>query len=76
MNEIYETKNLNIASYLCASKIVMFKTRRVDRDVYFQFENKEEVEKLVNDYFTGKALINPQDLFARLNDLRDLIFSQ
>jgi len=76
MNEIYETKNLNIASYLCASKIVLSKTRRVDRDVYFQFENKKEVEKLVNDYFTGKALINPQDLFARLNDLRDLIFSQ
>lgn len=33
-----------------------------------------QAESLLDDYFKGTAKINPRELFAKLNDLKDLIF--
>ena len=70
----YRTKILNIAAFLYASGLQLIDTIKVGDDVFFIFP-KDDAEQLVEKYFAGTATINPRELFARLNDLRDLIFS-
>lgn len=76
MNEKYETKNLNLAAYLYAKGVTLADSRRIDGVVYFNFSPKEEAEGLIEDYFADNAVVNPRELFSRLNDLRDLIFNK
>lgn len=72
--EGYKTKTLNLAAFLFASDLKLINTIRVKNEVFFIFTPKDKAEQLVNDYFAGIASIDPRELFARLNDLRDLIF--
>lgn len=74
--EEYQTKNLNIASYLYASGIQFNGTSKVGKEFFFRFEPKFQAEELVNKYFLNKATINPKELFSRLHDLKDIIFNQ
>ena len=71
----YKTKILNIAAFLYASGLQLVETSRVNGEVFFIFDPKEKAEELIEQYFADKATVNPRELFARLNDLRDLIFS-
>lgn len=75
-NDILEIKILNIAAFLYASGLQLVGTKRVNNEVFFMFSPKAEAEKLIENYFTNTAVINPKELFAKLNDLRDLIFSK
>lgn len=71
----YKTKTLNLAAFLYASGLKLNNTVRVKHEVFFIFIPESEAEQLVEKYFAGVATIDPRELFARLNDLRDLIFS-
>lgn len=73
--DILEIKILNIAAFLYASGLQLAGTKRINGEVYFMFRPKAEAETLLNDYFANTAAINPKELFSKLNDLRDLIFS-
>jgi len=73
--DTYITKILHIAAFLYASGLKLVNTQRTNGEVFFIFTPKQKAEQLVENYFAGTALINPRELFARLNDLRDLIFS-
>lgn len=73
--DFYTTKNLNIAAFLYSCGIKLISTENINAEVFFNFKPKEKAEKLVESYFAGTATVNPRELFARLNDLRDLIFS-
>lgn len=73
--EEYITKNLNLAAYLYASGIQFNGTTKADKEFFFRFEPKFEAEQLVNNYFLGKASVNPKELFSRLHDLKDIIFN-
>ena len=75
MIEEYSTKNLQLSAYIYSEGLQFIRTYKVGKDVYFVFTPKEKAEELVNNYFQGKATCNPQQLFARLNDLKDLIFA-
>ncbi len=70
-----EIKILNIAAFLYSSGLRLKGTKRINGEVYFLFAPKNEAEKLLESYFTDNASVNPKDLFSKLNDLRDLIFS-
>lgn len=76
MENEYITKNLNLASYLCSTGLPLSRTFKIGSEFFFVFSPKNKAEELVNDYFLDKALVNPKLLFARLNDLKDLIFSK
>ncbi len=71
----YKTKTLNIAAFIYASGLQLVNTTKVNGEIFFIFTPKNKAEELVNSYFAGTASIDPRELFARLNDLRDLIFS-
>ena len=73
--EGYRTKILNIAAYLYACNLELVDTIKINGDVFFIFTPKDKAEQLVEDYFAGTARISPREFVARLNDLRDLIFS-
>lgn len=70
--EIYTTKNLNIAAFLYACGLQLVKTDRVHGEVFFSFSPAEKAEQFVGSYFNGSARVNPRELFARLNDLKDV----
>lgn len=73
--DIYQTSNLHLAAYLYASAIEFIGITKTDGKALFSFRQKEKAEKLISNYFSGTATVNPRELFARLNDLKDLIFS-
>ena len=72
----YVTKQLNIAAFLYASGLQFTDADNLNGEFFFKFTPKEKAEILVNQYFTGNANVNPRELFARLKDLKDLVFSQ
>lgn len=74
--EKYTTKNLSLAAYLsCFTAIQFIGTEKIGNEFFFKFTPKNAAEELVNQFFSGTANVNPRDLFARLHDLKDLIFS-
>lgn len=74
-NEYYETKNLNISAYLYTSGLQLATTKNKGKEIFFVFNSKQIAEELVDKYYSDKASVNPRELFARLNDLKDLIFA-
>lgn len=73
--EGYKTKTLNAAAFLFASGLKLANTVRINNEVFFIFTPRNEAEQLMGKYIAGTATVDPRELFARLNDLRDLIFS-
>ncbi len=73
----YLTKNLSISAYLsCVKEIHFTSAVKINDEFFFKFIPKDKAEELVNQYFAGTANVNPRELFARLHDLKDLIFNQ
>lgn len=71
----YQTKNLRLAAFLYASGIRMISSSRKGSVIIFEFFNFKEADALVKQYFSDSALVNPRELFARFDDLKDLIFN-
>lgn len=71
----FKVKQINIAAFLYSSGLQLVGTTRSDGEVHFEFIPKDKADKLIETYFADEATVNPRELFARLNDLRDLIFS-
>jgi len=75
--EEYSTKNLNLSAYLSCFKTVQFiGAVKINNEFFFKFTPKNNAEALVNNFFSGSAIVNPRELFSRLHDLKDLIFAQ
>lgn len=72
--EGYRTKILNVSAFLSASGLRLVGTKKVNEEVFFIFTPKEKAQKLASEYFSGQAKVDPREMMARLNDLRDLIF--
>jgi Domain of unknown function (DUF5659) len=72
---VYRTRRLNLAAYLYASGLTLFDAEEINGEYFFIFTPAEKAVDLVDSYYAGNARVNPQDLFARLNDLKDLIFN-
>lgn len=73
--ERFKTRNLNLASFLAASGLQLVGSARSRDSVFFEFIPQDKAKALVEAYFTDKAIVNPKELFSKLNELRDLIFS-
>ena len=72
----YVTKSLSLAAYLYSTKGISFlgTGRSGNGNVYFQFKPKAKAEKLIADYYMGKAIGNIRDVFESYKTLKDLIF--
>lgn len=74
--ETYSTNNLYQSAYLYASGLRFAFFKQDGKSIYFHFEPRVEANRLIAEYFRGTASVNPRELFARLNDLKDIVFSQ
>jgi len=74
-NQTTKLRNIQLCSFLAASGLQLVSTTRKGNEVYFEFSPKKKAQELLNDYFAGRATVDPRELFARFNDLKDLIFS-
>ncbi len=74
--ETYSTNNLYLAAFLYASGLHLSFFKQSGKSVFFHFVPKREADRQISEYFGGTASVNPRELFARLNDLKDIIFSE
>lgn len=76
MNNTYKTNSLPLASFLSCDKQLTF--RGVDKSdvnkIYFIFEPNDIAQTLADNYFSGKANVNPLELFKNYRSLKDLVF--
>ncbi len=56
---IYETKDLYIAAYLIAIGHSLKSHSRYDGEIYFVFDNNENIQQEVNKFISRKALVDP-----------------
>lgn len=75
MNNEYKTKDLGETSALVVKKQQLIRIDRKGRTCWFVFENKEECEKLTNQFFFGELLINARDYYDALSRLKNRIFN-
>lgn len=74
----YRTSNMYLAAYLLYAEVTFLRTEREkgDKKSLFVFEKAPGHEKLVNEYFNGKAMV-PANVFAsKISDVKDLIHSR
>lgn len=72
----YKTKDLAEASALIASGKLL---KRIDRDgriCFFIFDDKSGCEKVSNEFFFGKLLVNARDYYENMNRLKNRIFRE
>lgn len=74
--EEYKTKDLAEASVLIVKEKKILRVERQDRICWFVFEDKEECEKIVNDFWFGDCLVNARDFQRAQNILKNRIFSK
>lgn len=81
MNELaiqtIETTDLFKGAYLLCSGGILYdiRFRRNRQTASFVFEG-HSLDRLDNDYMTGKALVNPLQYRETLNRLRDILFEK
>lgn len=75
--QTYKTRSLIIAAYLLATNKahLLEVDRQNPKEAFFILSNSDVCEKLVNEYWTDKALVNPKTLNTKLNELKDQIFN-
>lgn len=74
--DTYKTNSLPLASFLSCNKNLKF--NGVDKNdtskIYFIFETRELAQELSDLYFSGKANVDPLELFKNYRSLKDLVF--
>lgn len=75
-NTTLAVRDLNVAAYLLASgEVVLVKSDRRDKQVFFHFSTKEKAEELINKYWSDTDPLSPRNVSNSLRSLKDLIFS-
>lgn len=79
MNKKFITDSLYLASYLVAEDFQIDKIEKVNPEsnkFIFVFHNTSSLETLAEDYYSLKALVNPQKYNNALKNLRQVIYSK
>lgn len=69
----YETSDLYLSAFLKTNGVILQSINRKNGKVYFVFQNKGDIEELVNKYFND-AYVSVLSYKAALRDLRSIIF--
>ena len=75
-DDIYKTKDLAEASLLIVKKQKMITIERDASVCWFIFTNKEDCEKLANEYYYGDLQVNPREFHEAMSRLKGRIFAQ
>jgi len=74
--ELYKTKDSELASLLYAKKQALDSSYRENGSVFFIFEDSENCERIVADYYRGKITINAKELFDSIKTIKSIIYSK
>ncbi len=78
MDNIYETRSLQIAAFLFTQgelgvKLVGY-NQKDPRNIYFQFEPKDKASELEDAYLMDKIDVKPRTLFEAFGTLKEKVF--
>lgn len=72
--DILQTSDTKTASYLLSVGIPLTKIiKNNPQRIIFCFPQNDDVKRLLQQYWTNKALVNPRALFDQFDYLKDLI---
>ena len=74
-NNIYETKDLYIAAYLIAIGHSLKNHSRYDGEIYFVFDNNENIQQEVNKFISRKALVDPVAYSQSMRSLKSVLYA-
>lgn len=72
----YKTSNMYLAAYLLYAEVSYLRLERGDKKSVFVFERGPGHDKLVNEYFNGKASVPANVFAAKISDVKDLLHSR
>jgi len=73
----YKTKDIFEASFLYAKQKYLIGLEKDGRYYFFVFkQNKNDCEKLSEQYWSGSAVVNAKDFVDSQKTLKDLVFSK
>jgi hypothetical protein len=72
----YQTYDLNLAGYICASGIQLVTHTTDGTRTTFCFDKTPELQQLVEDYYQMKAVINPLHYGSALKILKNIIYQK
>ena len=72
---IYETKDLYIAAYLVAIGYSLKSHSRYDGEIYFVFDNNENIQPEVNKFISRKALVDPVAYSQSMKSLKSVLYA-
>lgn len=73
-DDFYITKDLYFAALLYAKRISLEKTEHEDKTYWFYFVGKGNCERLYQEFFGRKILVNARDYVDAIQALRNIIF--
>lgn len=76
LTEIYKTRDLAEAAMLIVKNMPLADFQREGQICWFVFENKEECQKLANQYYFGEILVNARNFHEVMSRLKGRIFSR
>ena len=69
----YSTKDYYIASFLTARGFKLIGTNKKGRDIYFIFEDKEKVEKVLPGFYNGTEKVIALDLVTAIRNIKSML---
>ena len=69
----YSTRDYYIASFLKARGFKLMATDKKGKDVYFIFEGKEEIEKILPGFYNGTEKVVAIELTTAIRNIKSLL---
>lgn len=71
----FKTPDLYFSAYLITAGCILKRTERLDRKVFFVFEDQNFLADLKMQYFNGEAKVKAQPYAANIKNLKSLTHS-
>lgn len=76
INPLFKTKDSYLASVIYYFGFKLDSTEWQGDSLFFVFENAEEAEKIVKQYYAGELKVDPRILFDSYKIIKQIIFSR
>lgn len=74
--DTYKSADLQICAYFLLKELPIVKCSRNGRRVYFHFQDPERCKELVEEYFSGQALVSARDYSQATKQIKDMCFAE
>ena len=76
MKTTFKTKDLSEATALLTLGSKIVGTEKVDKTIWFIFEDEPKSQEIVKEFWFGECLVNARSYHDSLNKLKTLIFKK